>query len=48
MYTFLYVNGYQITAEQASLFSIMMDLASGKVSKEALRVFLINNIKERD
>lgn len=40
MYTFLYVNGYQISADKKSLFAIMMDLASGKVTKEELREYL--------
>jgi death-on-curing protein len=40
MYTFLYVNGYQIEADKKSLFAIMMDLASGKVKKEELAVYL--------
>ncbi|MCC5925502.1 MAG: type II toxin-antitoxin system death-on-curing family toxin [Bacteroidetes bacterium] len=38
-YTFLYVNGYQLVADKKSLFAIMMDLASGKVSKEELRLY---------
>lgn len=48
MYTFLYVNGYQIVANQESLYAIMMDLASGKVSKETLRDYLINNTQKRE
>jgi death on curing protein len=40
MYTFLYVNGFQINADKKSLFAIMMDLANGKVSKEELSDYL--------
>lgn len=40
MYTFLYVNGYQIDADKKGLFAVMMDLAQGKVSKEELKEFL--------
>jgi len=47
MYTFLYVNGYQIVADKKSLFAIMMDLAQGKVSKDQLRKFLKENTKKR-
>jgi len=48
MYTFLYVNGYQIVADKKSLFAVMMDLADGKVSKDALRDFLKKNAKMRE
>ena len=47
MYTFLYVNGYQIVADKKSLFAIMMDLAQGKVTKDQLRKFLEKNTKKR-
>jgi len=47
MYTFLYVNGYQIVADKKSLFAVMMDLANGKVSKDALREYLKQNSKRR-
>jgi len=40
MYTFLYVNGYQMKADKKSLFAIMMDLAKGNVSKDQLREYL--------
>jgi death on curing protein len=48
MYTFLYVNGYQIVADKKSLFAIMMDLAQGKVSKDELRDYLKKNSKKRE
>ncbi len=48
MYTFLYVNGYQIVADKKGLFAVMMDLADGKVSKDALRDFLKKNAKMRE
>lgn len=47
MYTFLYVNGYQIKADKKSLFAIMMDLASGKVKKEELSKYLKKHSKKR-
>ncbi len=48
MYTFLYVNGYQIVADKKSLFAVMMDLANEKVSKDALRDYLKKNSKSRE
>lgn len=48
MYTFLYVNGYQIVADKKSLFAVMMDLANGKVSKDELRDYLKKNSKMRE
>ena len=48
MYIFLYVNGYQIVADKKSLFAIMMDLANGQVSKDALRDYLEKNSKLRE
>ena len=47
MYTFLYVNGYQIKADMKSLFAIMMDLANGKVKKEELAEYLKKHSKKR-
>lgn len=47
MYTFLYVNGYQIKADKKSLFAIMMDLANGKVKKEELAEYLKKHSKKR-
>jgi death on curing protein len=48
MYTFLYVNGYQLVADKKSLFAIMMDLAQGNVSKDELRGYLKKNSKTRE
>lgn len=48
MYTFHYVNGYQIVADKKSLFAVMMDLANGKVSKVELRDYLKKNSKRRE
>jgi len=48
MYTFLYLNRYQIVADKKSLFAIMMDLAQGKVSKDELRDYLKKNSKKRE
>lgn len=47
MYTFLYVNGYQIVADKKSLFAIMMDLAKGSVSIGQLKEYLRVNSKRR-
>jgi death on curing protein len=47
MYTFLYVNGYQIVADKKSLFAIMMDLANGKVNKEELAGYLKKYSRKR-
>ncbi|MEX0639269.1 MAG: type II toxin-antitoxin system death-on-curing family toxin, partial [Balneolaceae bacterium] len=47
MYTFLYVNGYQIKADKKSLFAIIMDLASGKVKKKELAEYLKKYSKKR-
>ncbi|MCC5914284.1 MAG: type II toxin-antitoxin system death-on-curing family toxin [Balneolaceae bacterium] len=47
MYTFLYVNGFQIKADKKSLFAIVMDLASGKVKKDELADYLKNHSKKR-
>lgn len=47
MFTFLYVNGYQITADKKSLFAIVMDLANGKVSKDDLTEYLKKHVTKR-
>lgn len=47
MYTFLFVNGYQIKADKKSLFAIMMDLARGKVNKDELAEYLKKHSKKR-
>ena len=46
MYTFLYVNGYQLIPEKKSLFAIMMDLANGKVEKKELASYLKENSRK--
>jgi death-on-curing protein len=48
MYTFLYVNGYQLVADKKSLFAIIMDLAQGIVTKDQLSDYLKKNSKKRD
>lgn len=45
MYTFLYVNGFQIFTDKKSLFAIMIDLVQGDVSKDELRDYLKQNSK---
>ncbi len=40
MYTFLYVNGYQLKADKKSLYAVVMDLANGKVEKKELAAYL--------
>lgn len=40
MYLFLYVNGYQLVADKKSFYAIMIDLASGRVSKEEVIDYL--------
>lgn len=47
MYTFLYVNGYQIVAKKKSLFAIVMDLAKGEVTKEELSEYLKTHTQKR-
>lgn len=47
MYTFLYVNGYQLEANKKSLYAVMIDLANGKIKKDELADFLEGNTKER-
>lgn len=48
MYTFLYVNRYQLVADKKSLYAIMLDLAQGRVSKEELREYLKQNSESRE
>lgn len=43
IYTFLYVNGYQLQADKHSLYAIIYDLAEGKVEKKELTHFLERN-----
>lgn len=40
IYTFLYVNGYQLKADKKSLFAVVIDLANSKISKEELANYL--------
>lgn len=40
MYTFLYVNGFQLKSDKKSLFALIIDLADGKVTKEELTIYL--------
>ncbi len=47
MYTFLFVNGYQLAADKKSLYAIMMDLAKGQVSKDELTDYLKKNSESR-
>jgi len=47
MYTFLYVNGYQITADKKSLYAIVIDLASGNVDKAELAEYLRDNTTKK-
>ena len=43
IYTFLYVNGYQLKAEKKSLYAVMLDLANGKLEKEELADYIKEN-----
>lgn len=47
MYTFLYVNGYQLVADKKGLYAIIMGLDQGEVSKDELRDFLKKNSRKR-
>lgn len=40
MFTFLHVNGWKITAEKKLLYSVIIDLASGKLDKDELTSIL--------
>ncbi len=42
MYLFLFRNGYKIIAQEKVLYALIMDLASGKVTKDELTDFLRN------
>lgn len=48
IYTFLFVNGYQLQADRKSLYAVMIDLANGKVEKKELATFLKENVKKRE
>jgi len=47
MYTFLYVNDYQLKADKKSLYAMMLDLASGKLEKEELTGYIKENTIKR-
>ena len=46
MYTFLFLNGYKLTADKKSLYAIIIDLAGGKVNKKDLAGFLKEHAAE--
>lgn len=48
MYTFLYVNGWKISADKKALYAVIISLASGKLEKKELAEFLEKNSKKRD
>ncbi len=47
MYTFLYVNGWQLKADKKVLYATVIELASGNLAKEELSDFLKQNCAER-
>ncbi len=47
MYTFLYVNGYQLKADKKSLYAVVIDLANGSIDKEELVDYLEENSVKR-
>lgn len=47
IYTFLYVNGFQLKADKKTLYAIILDLANGKVTKDELSDFLKAHSVER-
>jgi death-on-curing protein len=47
IYTFLYVNGYQLKADKKSLFAVVIDLANSEISKEELANYLEENSEKR-
>lgn len=40
IYTFLFVNGFQINADKKTLYAVILDLANGKITKDELTDFL--------
>jgi len=48
MYTFLFVNGYKLIADNKSLYAIMIDLANGKITKDELREYLVSMVIKRE
>lgn len=47
MDTFLQKNGFEISATEKEVYKIMIKLASGKLTKEELTIWLENNIKDK-
>lgn len=47
IYTFLYVNGFQLKADKKTLYAVILDLANGKVTKDELSGFLKAHSVER-
>ena len=47
IYTFLYVNGYQLKADKKSLFAVVIYLANSEISKEELANYLEENSEKR-
>ncbi|TVR30704.1 MAG: type II toxin-antitoxin system death-on-curing family toxin [Balneolaceae bacterium] len=47
MYTFLYVNGWQLKADKKVLYATIMELASGNLTKEELTDFLKKHSEKR-
>ena len=45
---FLQRNGYEIVASEKKTYKIMMQLSSGKLTKQDLTIWLKNNISKRD
>ncbi|MFK0383297.1 type II toxin-antitoxin system death-on-curing family toxin [Agrobacterium sp. NPDC090273] len=39
-YTFLFINGYEIVAEQADIVAFVLDIAAGKIDEEGATRFL--------
>jgi len=47
MYTFLYVNGWQLKADKKVLYATVVELASGNLTKEELTQFLKKHSEKR-
>jgi death on curing protein len=47
MYTFLYVNGWELKSDKKLAYAVVIDLAAGKMTEEELTGFLRNNSKKR-
>ncbi len=46
IYTFLHVNGFRLIADKKSLYATIVELASGKLEKKELALYLKTNSKE--